>query len=246
MTLEQVLADAVEQANSAVETALTDSKARLIKIDRNGSKHFEGYVQCDRCGGTGTYVWGAIINGCPQYAGVCFKCGGAGKVWGKWIERTPEHQAKLDARRKARHEKEQAERRAYYEAETARIEAEKARKEAEEKARKAISQYVGIVGDKYNAEVTYTGSAHFEINSFRGYGREKMYVHFFLDDAENKIVWKTSNPLGKWLDNGDWLHYESGDRVMLKGTIKAHEEYKEEKQTVLTRAKVERGIKHES
>ena len=212
--------------------------ATLIKIDKNGSKHYEGMVKCDRCGGTGTYVWGAIINGCPQYAGVCFKCGGAGQVFSKWIERTPEYQAKLDAKREAKY-KAQAEAIAKAQAEKeAREEAERLAKEAEEKARKAISQYVGTVGDKYNAEVTYTGSAHFEVNSFRGYGTDTMYVHFFTDDAQNKIVWKTSNPLGTWLDNGDWFNHQEGDRVMLKGTIKAHDEYKDEKQTVLTRCKV--------
>lgn len=33
---------------------------------------------CSRCGGTGTYVWGAIVNGVPSFAGQCFRCGGSG------------------------------------------------------------------------------------------------------------------------------------------------------------------------
>lgn len=60
---------------------------KLIKVDKNGSKHYEGVVICDRCGGSGVYVWGAIINGNPQYAGTCFKCDGAGMVVDRWIER---------------------------------------------------------------------------------------------------------------------------------------------------------------
>ena len=75
------------------------SEPKLIKIDRNGSKHYEGLVKCDRCGGDGIYKWGAVINGRPQYAGTCFKCLGAGTVIDTWIERTPEYEAKLAAKR---------------------------------------------------------------------------------------------------------------------------------------------------
>ena len=215
--------------------------ATLIKVDRNGSKHFEGMVKCDRCGGTGTYVWGAIINGNPQYAGVCFKCDGVGQVFSKWIERTPEYQAKLDAKREAKY-KAQAEAIAKAQAEAeAKAEAERLAKEAEEKARKAVSKYVGTIGDKFSAQVTYTGSAHYEVDAYRGYGKDTVYIHMFTDAEGNKIVWKTSSSLGKWVEN-DWCGYEDGDTVMLTGTIKEHKEYRDEKQTVLTRCKV-KGVK---
>ena len=223
---------------------------KLIKIDKNGSKHFEGMVTCDRCGGAGYYAIG-ILNGAPVLSphdgGVCWKCGGRGEVLSKWIERTPEYQAKLDARREARNKaKREAEEakhaewiRKQEEAEAKR-KAEEAEREAKIKAEKAISQYVGNVGDKLNMEVTYAGSAHYEVTPFYGYGKETRYVHFFKDADGNKLVWKTTKSLGTWLENGDWLHYEEGDTVTLKGTIKEHSEYKDEKQTVLTRCKVER------
>ena len=35
--------------------------AKLIKIDRNGSKHYEGECECDRCQGRGQYWWGAMM-----------------------------------------------------------------------------------------------------------------------------------------------------------------------------------------
>ena len=80
-------------------------KGKLIKVDRNGSKHFEGLIECDRCGGHGYFAIG-VHNGKPVLSpydgGICYKCGGRGKVAGKWTERTPEYQAKLDARREVK------------------------------------------------------------------------------------------------------------------------------------------------
>ena len=214
--------------------------AQLIKIDRNGSKHYEGLITCDRCGGTGTYVWGAIINGVPQYAGECYKCEGAGKIHRKWIERTPEYQAKLDARRQAKLE---AQWKAAEEENAARMEQirlaqelEQQRKEAEErriKAQKAISQFVGTVGEKITAIGCFDHTAWFEVDSFRGYGKETMYIHTFKDPDGNVLIWKTSNGLGN-LD----LHY--GEPVEIKGTVKEHTVYDDQKQTVLTRCKITR------
>lgn len=228
---------------------------KLIKIDRNGSKHYEGLTTCDRCGGAGYYAI-AICNGAPVLSpldgGACWKCGGTGKVWSKWIERTPEYQAKLDARREARNkakreqwEAENAERlKAQAEAEAKR-KAEQAEREARIAAEKAKSQHRGNAGDKINEEVTYAGCARFKVRSFSGYGEDTMYLHFFKDDHDNKLVWKTSKSL-QWCKDINarplvWASPEAGDRVTLKGTIKAHDEYKDEKQTILTRCKVERS-----
>lgn len=33
---------------------------------------------CYRCGGSGIYRWGAVVNGVSTYQGVCFRCGGSG------------------------------------------------------------------------------------------------------------------------------------------------------------------------
>ena len=214
--------------------------ATLIRIDKNGTKYYEGLVPCSRCEGKGIYYIGEC-NGklVPSWVdqGVCFKCGGSGKQQGKWKEYTPEYQAKLDAKRKARQEqweKEQAEERARAEAERkAKEEAERIAREAEEqriKEQKAISQHVGAVGDKVDMDVILEKNAWFDIPSFRGYGRDTMHVYTFRNDHGDAIVWKTSKGLG----------IEEGTKVHLKGTIKEHGEYKDEKQTVLTRCKVER------
>jgi hypothetical protein len=213
-------------------------EARLIKIDRNGSKHFVGEVVCDRCGGKGYFAIG-VHNGAPVLSphdgGVCWKCFGTGTVTDKWIERTPEYQAKLDAKREAR---EKAKREAW-EAEQAKINAEraereaceKAEKEAEEariKAEKAISQHVGNIGDKIEFNGVYVRSGSWEQKAFSGYGTTTMYIHTFKDGNGNVFTWKTQNGVG----------LENGETVIVKGTVKNHSEYKDEKQTELTRCKI--------
>ena len=212
--------------------------AELIKIDRNGSKHWRDKVRCDRCGGTGYYAVG-IKNGqlilSPYDAGVCWKCGGKGWVIDTYIERTPEYQAKLDAKREAKRAEEQAKIDAEVAEQKARLkaledqqEAERKAEEAREESRKAISQYVNEIGGKIDMLLEYIGSPHFERRSFGGYGTETCYIHTFLDDNGNKIIWKT----------GSGIQAEKGQKVKVRGTVKEHSEYNGEKQTILTRARI--------
>ena len=35
---------------------------------------------CWKCGGSGEYKWGAIVNGVPSHVGVCFRCDGTGTI----------------------------------------------------------------------------------------------------------------------------------------------------------------------
>lgn len=213
--------------------------AKLIKIDRNGSKHYEGMMTCDRCQGRGWFATG-VCNGqlVPSHVdnAVCYKCHGEGKVYGKWIERTPEYQAKLDARRQAKAEAQAAEYEKQRKEQEAKMEAERLAKEAEKariKALKAISQHVGQVGDKLDLTATFDHTAWFECRSFTGYGTTTMYIHTFKDADGNVLIWKTSNGLGS-------MGLQEGDLVQIKGTVKDHSEYKDEKQTVLTRCKITR------
>lgn len=207
----------------------------LIKIDRNGSKHWRGKVECDRCGGHGYYAIG-VCNGKPVLspldAGVCWKCHGQGWVIDEWIERTPEYQAKLDAKRAAKLAARQAE----IDAENAKREAERKaeeeRKEAErlaKEAEKAISQFVGECGAKLSTRATYIGSPYYERKNFSGFGTETCYIHTFKDADGNKLIWKTNRG----------VQLEQGASVQLAGTIKEHSEYKGEKQTFLIRCKIQ-------
>lgn len=202
--------------------------ATLIKIDRNGTKYYEGMVECDRCSGNGGYdVWMAT-------GWTCWKCGGTGKVQAKWKEYTPEYEEKLRARRLAKIQKEQKEQEAKAEAERlereSKEEAERLAREAEEariKAEKAKSQYVGKVGEKITTEATYIKTAYYDFRI--GWKEDRMYIHTFKA-GDNTLVWKTtSNSLGR---------LEPDMKVQITGTIKEHSEYQDEKQTILNRCKV--------
>lgn len=215
--------------------------ATLIKIDRNGSKHYQGMVKCDRCQGRGWYAIGTCNNKLvPSHVdnAVCYKCHGEGKVFGKWIERTPEYQAKLDARRKARAEEAQ---RKYLEehaeeirqkelaaqAERERIEREK----AIEAARKARSQFVGEIGEKVTFKGTFEDGFTFQTKI--GWMTETRCVYKFRDADGNLFTWFTSS--------GRYLDMNKGEPVEVTGSVKEHKVYQDEKQTCLSRVKITRA-----
>lgn len=221
--------------------------ANLIKIDKNGSKHYEGYVPCDRCGGDGVYKWGAMRierNGAviPQYSGTCFKCEGSGKVFTKWIERTPEYQAKLDAKRAAKHEATRKEREAKEAERMAQWLKEKAEREAAEAKRRAISQYVGNPGEKIQVTVKLEKTFQYEAPSFNGFGTDTKFIYTFVDENGNKMIWNTGSVLGRrYTDNRGYDAFEpieDGNEITIKATIKGWGAYKGERQTELQRVKI--------
>lgn len=205
---------------------MTETKT-LIKIDRNGSKHYEGMITCDRCGGHGgSDAW--------MYTGyTCYKCGGTGRVYKKWIERTPEYQAKLDAKRLAKLEKQIAKDEEFRRQREAEEEARRLAEEQEQariREQKAKSQHVGNVGEKLDIEATYDHRAYYTAHI--GWMEQTIYIHTFRDSDGNALIWKTSST--------SLVGIVDGDKVKLRGTIKEHNEYKDEKQTALTRCKVEK------
>ena len=107
-----------------------------------------------------------------------------------------------------------------------------AKKIAEEKriADNAKVEYYGAVGDKFELTLTFDKSFGFE----GAYGYQ--YILLFRDEENHVFVWKTANGnLGK---NFNWAEYEVGQKYLIKGTVKSHDEYKNVKQTVITRCKV--------
>lgn len=116
-----------------------------------------------------------------------------------------------------------------------------AKKIAEEKRaiENAKVEYYGAVGDKF--ELTLTFDKTFGFESAYGF----TYIHLFHDDENHVFVWSSSNGNYKveYAKNVTWggieyVEYEVGHKYLIKGSIKDHREYRNVKQTVITRCKV--------
>lgn len=91
---------------------------------------------------------------------------------------------------------------------------------------KTVSEYIGNVGEKIEAKVTFKRQFSFE--SHMGWMTTINYINTFVDENGNVLVWKTSS----------WQDIDEGNAYTIKGTIKDHNEYKGTKQTILTRCKI--------
>ena len=116
-----------------------------------------------------------------------------------------------------------------------------AKKIAEEKrmAENAKVEYYGNVGDKF--ELTLTFDKTFGFETMYGYS----YIHLFHDDDGHVFKWCSSNGSYKVeyakkcnLGGIEYVEYEVGHKYLIKGSIKDHREYRNVKQTVITRCKV--------
>lgn len=104
-------------------------------------------------------------------------------------------------------------------------EMEKLQQKEIKKGNKNASQYIGTVGEKIQKELKLNKAIVYETH-YTYYG-ETNYIYLFEDTEGNIYKWNTSKDLEK----------NEGDTITIKGTIKAHEEYNNQKQTVLTRCK---------
>lgn len=87
------------------------------------------------------------------------------------------------------------------------------------------SRYLGEVGEKLEILATYNKYVHYIIESFYSRQIETVYIHIFIDENGNNIVWQTASSKS----------FKANEKYLIKGTIKAHKEYKGVKQTILTR-----------
>ena len=110
-----------------------------------------------------------------------------------------------------------------YEKEVARIAREN--KRAEEVVN---TVYYGNVGDKIELEVTGKCIAGYDTQF--GY----TYIYRFTDNENHTFIWKTTNTI-ETNDEGIFTG-------IVRGTIKEHNEYRGEKQTVLTRCKAREKV----
>lgn len=106
------------------------------------------------------------------------------------------------------------------------------------------SSYLGEEGKKLETEATLKGG--YEYESSYGYHSKTTLVAIFEDLNGNKLVWRTQTAFA--LPNGgyafwdkaqnDYMPIQQNQKVRISGTVKSHSEYRGERQTELTRAKV--------
>lgn len=113
-----------------------------------------------------------------------------------------------------------------------------AQKAHEELTAPKNSEYVGNIGDKIEMPVTLWKMSSYKVQAFGGYYNrdepkmETKYIYSFIDASGNCLIWNTTAS----------HDISAGDKLILKGTIKRHSEYKGIKQTELQRCKITKEV----
>jgi hypothetical protein len=106
---------------------------------------------------------------------------------------------------------------------------------------KARSVHLGVASERVQLKLHVDKIVEVEVERFSYYDSSTMYIYLMRDEAGNRIVYKTKAVLGLNVKGDDFSEFfpvlEKGD-IELKATVKAHAEYKGEKQTIIQRAKV--------
>lgn len=100
-------------------------------------------------------------------------------------------------------------------------------KRAKEMEQGKSSDYVGNVGDKVNVDVDSIKCVTSWESSYDGYHASVTYIWKIISKNGNVFTWKTS----KWMD-------EENPPRSIKGIVKEHKEFREVKQTELTRCRI--------
>ena len=116
-----------------------------------------------------------------------------------------------------------------------------ARREAFTKAveeQKARSAFLGVENERREFKLHVDKMVEIEVPKFNYYDSGIMRIFLMRDQDGNRVVYKTKSAWYITLQDGICSFVHEGDDITIKGTIKAHTEYKGEKQTIIQRAKV--------
>lgn len=105
-----------------------------------------------------------------------------------------------------------------------------------------MSKHVGQIKDRLTLKVKLVNETGWSQPSYGGWGYDDITLYVFKDSDGNIYTWKTTGVLCiTELDDEGYAVYTNckvGDDITIKGTVKAHTEYKGEAQTQLTRVKL--------
>lgn len=104
------------------------------------------------------------------------------------------------------------------------------------------SQSLGVTSERIETQVTVQKIITVKAAKFSRYDSDTAQIYIFVDSDNNRLVYKTKNILSNnsdyaWdLENDNAV--KENDVVVIKASIKAHTEYKGEKQTLIQRVKI--------
>lgn len=108
------------------------------------------------------------------------------------------------------------------------IACEKAMDRVRQAAEKPVSNYVGTVKERQ----LFTVKVERILETQSDFGVS--YLHMMTDEVGNDIKWFGSSRL--YHPGGEYRMVNEGETLVIKATVKAHQEYKGRKQTLVTRA----------
>jgi hypothetical protein len=108
------------------------------------------------------------------------------------------------------------------------------KRELEKKAKEPV------YADEYAGEIKER--KEFEVELLKKHVIDGYYgtttIHTFVDSENHLLVWFASASLGVENEDGIWVYAKVGDKFKLTGTVKKHDTYNGNKQTVINRCKV--------
>jgi len=116
-----------------------------------------------------------------------------------------------------------------------------ARREAFTKAvekQKARSVFLGVENERREFKLHVDKIVEVEVQKFSYYDSSIMRIYLMRDEVGNRIVYKTKTNWHLTAMDGIAMFINEKDDITVKATVKAHAEYKGEKQTIIQRAKV--------
>ena len=116
-----------------------------------------------------------------------------------------------------------------------------ARREAFTKAveeQKARSVFLGLENERREFKLHVDKIVEVEVQKFSYYDSSIMSIYLMRDEAGNRIVYKTKTNWHLTAMDGIAMFINEKDDITVKATVKAHAEYKGEKQTIIQSAKV--------
>ena len=103
---------------------------------------------------------------------------------------------------------------------------------------KAHSAFLGVANERMEFKLHVDKIVEVEVQKFSYYDSSIMRIYLMRDEAGNRVVYKTKTNWHMSAMDGICMFVEEKSDITVKATVKAHTEYKGEKQTIIQRAKV--------